>query len=265
MGDLVTSTISDGVAVVRRDNPPVNALTMETTRQLHAALTTIASDDAVRAVVMTGAGGRSFGAGSDITEFGDLIAGGDVVERKMAFENETFSLLASLPQPTVAAVKGATLGGGLELALACDLILAEEGAVVGFPEIKLGLFPASGGPVRAARRIGEGRVREMLYFGDPVPVEVAERWGLVNAVVPAGTVDDRAVAWAQRLAAQSVSGLRACKAAAGAAFGVDHGEREIVASLDLSRRVFAHPDAREGAAAFLARRAPSFPSAERAG
>jgi enoyl-CoA hydratase/carnithine racemase len=258
---LVTEHRTAGVSVITRDRAPVNALTLETTRQLNAALRAAADATDVRAIVMTGAGTKSFGAGSDIAEFGDLITSGRVVEDKMAFENETFSLLGSIPKPTIAALNGSAFGGGLEIALACDLIVAEAGQVVGFPEIKLGLFPGSGGPVRALRRIGEARTKELVFLGDPIPVETALDWGLINRVVPAGTAVEFALEWAQRLAQQSASGLRAGKAAVNDALRSDEGEQAIRHSLDYTRTVFAHPDAVEGAAAFLAKRAPMFPSA----
>lgn len=249
-----------GVAVVRRDHPPVNALTLAMTRELHASLTAIAADDSVRAVVMTAAGDRSFGAGSDIGEFAELIAAGDVVERKMGFENETFSLLAALPQPTIAAVHGATLGGGLEIALACDLLVADARAVVGLPEVKLGLLPGSGAPARCAARIGMGRTKQLMFFGDPVPATVALEWGLVDAVAEHGTAEAAALDWARELATRSVSGLRACKDAAHGAYRVAALEEEVRRTLELSRAAFAHPDADEGAAAFLGRRHPRWPS-----
>jgi enoyl-CoA hydratase len=258
---LVSQRRANGVAVVTRDNPPVNALTLETTRALSATLEDIAAAKDVRAIVMTGAGSRSFGAGSDIAEFQPLIQAGTVIERKMAFENETFSFLARLPKPTIAALNGSAYGGGLEIALACDLIVAEHGQVVGLPEVKLGLLPGSGGPVRMARRIGEARTKELIFLGDPIPVEQALEWGLVNRVVEPGAALGFAVAWAERLAAGSASGLRACKLAVNAALQDSVGELAIHDSLELTRAAFAHPDAAEGAAAFLAKRSPRFPSA----
>ncbi len=260
---LVRQRRENGVAIVTRDNPPVNALTLETTRALHALLRELAEDDGVRAIVMTAAGDRSFGAGSDIAEFQPLIDAGAVVEQKMAVENETFSLLSQMPQPTIAALNGSAFGGGLEIALACDLIVAEAGQVVGLPEVKLGLFPGSGGPVRMARRIGEARTKELIFLGEPIPVQTACEWGLLNRVVEPGGALPFALDWARRLAGSSASGLRACKLAVNAAVQSDTGEIAIRDSLELTRAVFAHPDAVEGAAAFLARREPRFPSAAR--
>lgn len=248
------------VAVITRRNPPVNALTLAMTREVHSILIDIGAANDVRAIVMTADGGKAFGAGSDISEFAELIGGGDVVERKMAFENETFSLLANLDKPTIAALNGSAFGGGFEIALACDLIVAEGAQRVGLPEIKLGLFPGSGGPVRLARRVGSGRAAEMILTGEPISVETGLRWGVVNKVVEPGEAISYAIDWAQRLAHQSVSGLQACKRALrDAVFAVD-GERAIRDSLELTRAAFAHPDAVEGAHAFLEKREPAFPS-----
>jgi len=257
---LVTVTTQNGVAVVTRCNPPVNALTLQMTRELNAILSSLAADDSVRSIVMTGAGEKSFGAGSDISEFHSLIEGNDVIERKMAYENETFSLLSALDKPTIAALNGSAFGGGLEIALACDLIVADAGQVVGLPEITLGLFPGSGAPVRLVRRVGSARAAELILTGEPIPVETAMSWGMINRVVEAGQSLDYAVGWAQRLAASSVSGLRACKQALRDAVQFEQGEVAIRESLELTRAAFAHPDAREGASAFIEKRGARFPS-----
>ncbi len=259
---LVTVRRDGAVAIVVRDNPPVNALTLEMTRYLHAALTELGKDASVRAIVLTGAGNRSFGAGSDIREFQVLIDAKNAVETKMAFENETFSLLGQLPQPVIAALNGSAFGGGLEIALACDLIVAERGQTVGLPEVHLGLFPGSGGPVRLVRRIGEARAKQMIFDGDPVPVSTALDWGLVNYVVEPGAALATAVAWAQRLAGGSASGLQIAKRAVNDALQTAVGEQAIRDSLELSRQAFAHPDAAEGARAFLDKRPAAFPSAQ---
>lgn len=255
---LVETRREGGVLVVSRNNPPVNALTLEMTRELHAALTEAAEDPSVRVVVMTAVGTRSFGAGSDIREFMSLIEAGDVVERKMAFENATFSMLATLPKPTIAALNGSAYGGGLEIALACDLIVTEHGQHIGLPEVKLGLLPGSGGPVRMARRIGEARTKQVIYFGDPVAVETAHDWGLVNHVAPKGQALATAVEWAHRLEHSSASALTACKVAVHDAVDAARGEEAIRGSLELTQAAFAHPDATEGAQAFLEKRPAQF-------
>jgi enoyl-CoA hydratase/carnithine racemase len=248
------------VAVVTRDNPPVNALTLELCRQFRKALDELADDSTVRAVVLTAAGSRSFGAGSDIAEFEPLMDEGSVIEKKMSFENETFSLIAKMPQPVIAAMNGSAFGGGLEIALACDLIVGEAEQLVGLPEVQLGLFPGSGGCARAFRRIGESRTKELVLFGDPITTERAYEWGLINAVVDQGQALDTALEWATELANRSASGLRACKQSINIAMERRGSEQAITDSLELFRTAFHHPDAREGARAFLAKRPPSFPS-----
>jgi enoyl-CoA hydratase/carnithine racemase len=255
---LISTQCVDGVLVVTRDHPPVNALTLAMTRQLHGVLSQAADDPRVRAVVMTAAGTRSFGAGSDIGEFVSFIEAGDVVERKMAFENETFSLLATMPKPTIAALNGSAYGGGLEIALACDLIIAEHGQQVGLPEVRLGVLPGCGGAVRMVRRIGEARTKQMMFFGDPVPVETAHEWGLVNEVTQPDAALTTALDWAGRLVHSSAGAVAACKASVHAAVDLDRGEQAILDSLELTRAVFAHPDAAEGAAAFLEKRPAHF-------
>jgi enoyl-CoA hydratase len=253
---LVRSTIGDGIAVLIRDNPPLNLTTLELTRALHAELTRLAADDHVRVLILA-TGSRAFGAGSDIKEFDGLIAAGDVVERKMAFENETFTMLADFPRPTIAALAGDAYGGGLELALCCDMVIAEAGTKVGFPEVKLGVLPGSGGAARAVRRIGQARVNEMILFGDPVGAETACAWGLINAVVEQDQALAVARQWAARLAAGSAVALEACKQAIRDAVNAPV-DVAIDRSLELSREAFAAVDVREGVRAFFAKEQPRF-------
>src|SRR5215204_1536495 len=209
--DPVLCAIDDGVAVVTLNNPPLNLVTLEMTRRLNDTVKRLADDPAVRVLVLTGAGDKAFCAGSDIKEFPEMMAAGAVVPKKLALENEAWSRVDDFPKPTIAAVSDLAFGGGLELAVCCDLIVAEEGARVALPEIKLGVFPGSGGTIRVTRRIGEGRAKEMMFFGEPIPVETALAWGLVNRVVPNG----ESLRTAQELDAVLVTrprtALRLCK------------------------------------------------------
>jgi len=257
MGTLVRNSISAGVAVVTRDNPPVNATSMAVTSELRGVLSELRATPRLRAVIITGAGSRSFGAGSDLRELTDLLADRDALARKLTLENDAFSQLAHFPVPVIAALNGDAFGGGLELALACDLIIAERGQRVGFPEVRLGLFPASGGPVRAMRRIGEGRTRQMIYLGTPVTTEQAHGWGLVDQLVGAGDSLSAAMEVAGRFAIASASGLVACKQSLLAATEADDAA-QVRHSLALSETTFSHPDVREGVRAFLARDSPRF-------
>jgi enoyl-CoA hydratase len=255
--DPILCNVSDGIAVVTLNNPPLNLVTLEMTRQLNETVKRLADDPDVRVMVLTGAGGRAFCAGSDIKEFPEMMAAGVVVPKKLALENEAWSRVDDFPKPTIAAVAGLAFGGGLELAVCCDLIVAEEGARVALPEIKLGVFPGSGGTIRVTRRIGEGRAKEMMFFGEPLPVETALAWGLVNRLAPKGQALNGAMAMARKLAAQPAVAIQLCKRSADMAFDVPE-DRAVAASLEMSERVFTSEDCAEGVRAFFAKEQPRF-------
>ena len=250
--DPVLCSIEDGVALVTLNNPPLNLVTLALTRQLNELVTKLAADPSVRVMVLTGSGSKAFCAGSDIKEFPDMMAAGAVVPKKLALENEAYSRVDDFPKPTVAALNGLAFGGGLELAVCCDLVVAEAGNQVALPEIKLGVFPGSGGTIRVTRRIGEARAKEMMFFGEPVPVETAHAWGLINRVVPKGEALKTALDMARRLAAQPNVALQMCKQSVDLAF--DTAEEDAVrASLALSDKVFASEYCSEGVRAFFAK------------
>eukprot|EP01037_Dinobryon_pediforme_P033495 gene33495-38946_t len=143
--DFVLCSISEGIATLTLNNPPMNVVTLGLTMALGQALDRLEADDAVRAVVLTGAGTRAFCAGSDVSEFADMMAPGQIVPRKLQRQNEVFFQLDRFPKPTIAAINGLAYGGGLEIALCCDLIVVEQRSSLALPEIKLGVFPSSGG------------------------------------------------------------------------------------------------------------------------
>lgn len=250
-------TIEGGVALVTLDNPPLNLVTLQMTRDLNARVAELADDPDVRVLVLTGAGEKAFCAGSDIKEFPAMMAQGAVVPNKLALENEAWSRVDDFPKPTIAALNGLAFGGGLELAVCCDLIVAEAGGQVALPETRLGVYPGSGGTVRVTRRIGEGRAKEMMFFGDPVPVETALAWGLVNRVVPRRRALATALEMARRLAAQPSVALQICKRAVDMAFDVTEDEA-VRASLPMSETVFTSEDCAEGVRAFFAKEPPRF-------
>jgi enoyl-CoA hydratase len=256
-GDLVRTELQDGVAVLTLDHPPLNLVTLELTRRLEAALGALARDPAVRALVVTGAGTRAFCAGSDIGEFPALMTPGTVVETKLARENATWTALAEFPRPTVAALNGLAFGGGLELAVCCDLIVAGADVRVALPEVKLGVFPGSGGTVRVTRRIGEGRAKEMMFLGEPIDAATAASWGLINKVVPPGQALAAAREIAGVLAAGPARALALCKAATDLAWDLPVAEA-VRRTLALSDQAFASADCREGVRAFLAKERPRF-------
>ncbi|MBY4207581.1 enoyl-CoA hydratase/isomerase family protein [Rhodococcus fascians] len=251
----VLSFPHQAVAQITLSNPPVNALTQPATRRLRAILRELADDSTVRAVVLTG--DRVFSAGSDISEMPAMQAAGDVLERKSNVENATLELLADLPLPTVAAIDGFALGGGLEMALCCDLVVADAGARLGLPEIDLGLVPSSGGTMRALRRVGQSRAAELVLLGEPISAETALEWGLINRVAPRGGSLSMALDLAHLLAAKSRSAVHANKRAIALTFGQSPHEPARRA-LPVFEEAFESADGREGVRAFLAKDSPNF-------
>lgn len=245
------------VAVLVLNNPPMNVVTLDLTRQMSEALANLAADPDVGALVLTGEGDHAFCAGSDIKEFPGLIEKRAIVSTKLGFENKTYGEVAHFPKPTIAAIEGLALGGGLELAAGCDFLIASDVSRLGLPEIKLGGFPGSGGTVRVTRRIGLARATEMMLLGDMIDAQTALTWGLLNRVVPAGQVRAAAIEMAERLAAGPAQAMYACKLALRDA--LDRPEPEaIAASLRLSEALSQTKGFSEGVLAFAAKRPAQF-------
>lgn len=244
------------VALVTLTNPPLNVLHPQMAAELDACFTALATDPAVVTAVITGEGERAFCAGFDIKEFPGLMAPG-AAERLTRLLHTSLGKIAHLGKPTIAAVNGLALGGGLELAMACDLRLVVANAQLGQPEIKLGLFPGAGGTQRLPRLVGAGRAKELMYLGDPIGAEEAYRIGLANKVVPAGQALAAALQMAQKIAGMGGVALRYIQEA------VDRGlETTLDAGLyieaDLFAKVFQTEDVREGVEAFIQKRPPQF-------
>jgi enoyl-CoA hydratase len=253
--DLVRVDVAGGITELTLDNPPLNLVTLEVTRRLHETLGRLAADPTVRVLIVTGAGTRAFCSGSDIAEFPSVAD--DVVGRKLALENAAWSRLDGFPRPTIAALNGLAFGGGLELAVCCDLLIAGADVRLALPEIKLGVFPGTGGTVRVPRRVGEGRAKELAFLGEPIDAQTALGWGLVNRVVPAGQALTVARELAAVLATRPARALELCKRAID--LGLDAAEDEALArTLRLSEAVFRTDDCREGVRAFFAKEAPRF-------
>lgn len=249
---------ADGVARITLEAPPMNAMDRAMVAQLEQALATCARDDAVRAVIVQGAGTRAFSAGSDLTELRALIArGAEALAGKIAQDQRVFGALARLPKPTVAAVEGVAIGGGLELAVCCDFVVASRSSKFALPEIRLGVFPGSGGTVRVTQRIGAARARRMMMLGDTLDADTALAWSLVDELADAGAVLQHATELAQRLARGPARALQGCKAAIAAA--LDCGEDAALALADRwAADLGFTEDAAEGLKAFDEKRAPVF-------
>jgi len=243
------------VTTIRLENPPLNLVTVELTKSLDRALAGIEDDGAVRCVVVTGAGERAFCAGSDVKEFESLE--GRVGEGKLLLEKAVYRRLARLPVPTIAAIQADALGGGLELALCCDLRVADERAKLGLPEVRLGVMPGSGGTQRLPRVVGIARAKELILMGDIISAAEAAEIGLVNRVVPEGRALDEAVAMAETIAARGPIAIREAKRVLDLA-GDTTLDEGLAAELDASERIFASSDMQEGARAFFEKRPPRF-------
>jgi enoyl-CoA hydratase/carnithine racemase len=241
------------VARIELDNGPLNLVTGEMMERLDAVLTEIAADPQTRAVVVTGAGTRAFCAGSDVKEFEGLA--GRAVQGKSLYEKYVYRKLAELPVPTIAALVGDALGGGLELALCCDLRIASPRARFGMPEVRLGVIPGSGGTQRLPAVIGPARAKEMILVGELIDAARAEQIGLVNAVA-----DDALAAatdMAERIAQRGPVAVREAKRLISRAGDLDM-DAGLAAELDATDRVFATDDMLEGARAFFEKRPPGF-------
>jgi enoyl-CoA hydratase len=243
--DLVTlDRRPDGVAVVQLHNPKVNALSSAVLREL-AAVARALTDDPPGAVVVTG-GDRVFAAGADISEF----AGPDEAREIGGLFLDALNAVAAIPRATIAAVAGFALGGGCELALACDFRIASEKARLGQPEILLGIIPGGGGTQRLARLVGPARAKDLIFSGRQVAAPEALAMGLVDRVVAPDGLLDEALAWAGSLASGAVVAQGLAKAA------IDDGldgslDRGLVLEQDRFVEVFATDDARIGVASFL--------------
>lgn len=243
----------DGVAVLRVDNPKVNALSTELLRQLEAAAVSL-STDPPGAVVVTG-GDRIFAAGAEISEFRSTEDPAQVIshaEAELIGQHflRALNAVAAIPRATIAAISGFALGGGCELALACDFRMASEKAKLGQPEILLGIIPGGGGTQRLARLVGPSKAKDLIFTGRQVRADEALAMGLVDAVVPHDELHERAEAWAAALAGGAVVAQGLAKRA------IDHGlDLTLPGGLDLEQQLFADvfgtEDARIGVQSFI--------------
>jgi len=255
VGEFVGLTVTDGIGTIRLDRPPMNALNSTIQEELRAAATAASADDAVRAVVVYG-GEKVFAAGADIKEMADMTY--VAMAARAGALSSAFDSVANIPKPVVAAITGYALGGGCELALACDWRVASADAKLGQPEINLGVIPGAGGTQRLPRLVGPARAKEIIMSGRFVGAEEALAIGLVDKVVPtAGDVYDAAVALVKPYTLGPAAALRAAKLA------VDRGmEMDLASGLawesQLFSALFATEDKQEGMAAFIGKRKPTF-------
>jgi enoyl-CoA hydratase len=251
---LIRIEREEAVAIVTIDRQEaLNALDVATLTELRDRLGELADDEATRVVILTGAGEKAFVAGADIK----YMSGLDVEQAKEwgALGHEAGRLLETMPKPTIAAINGFALGGGCELAIACDLRYAASGAKLGQPEVNLGIIPGWGGTQRLARLCGVGVAKELIFTGRIVAAEEARQLGLVNAVHDPVLEQAREVA--ALLAAKSPIALRLMKQLANRALGGDH-TANLEAEGETFGELFSSEDAKEGLTAFVEKREPRF-------
>ena len=256
MSPLVRVEVDGRVATVTLDRPEaLNAISTELAVELAEAVEPLGTDPGVRAVVLTGAGERAFCVGADLKQRAGFDDHGWFVQRE-AFRRG-FAAVRRCPLPTVAAVRGFALGGGTELALACDLVVAADDAIFGLPEVRLGLVPAGGGTQLLVRRVGRSAARDLVLTGRRVGADEARRLGLADRVVPRAEVLATAAALAAEIAGNAPTAVRMAKWALEVG-----GDLPVEAAMEVEdqawRRAVLSGDRREGIAAWMEKRDPDW-------
>ncbi len=258
---LVRYAVDGRVAIITLDDPPANTYTHEMMKQLDAAILKARMDDDVDVVVVTGAGERFFSAGANIQMLSEVTTG-----FKYCFclhANETLLRLEHTPKLTIAALNGHTVGGGLEIAMACDILIARRGGgKVGLPEVNLGVLPGTGGTQRLARLVGKARAIELMVTGETFDFDRAVDLGIVNRVVEAESAE-AFMAEVMEYARSFTVPVRATKAVGHIKRSVQTGsqlplEQGLAVERELQQQLFASRDAREGLTAYVEKRTPEF-------
>jgi len=252
MGEFVRVERDDAIATIRLDRPPMNALNAQVQDEIAAAAAEVDTDPAVRAVVLYG-GGKVFAAGADIKEMAEK----SYMDAFMGNFAAPWDRVAHARKPVIAAVAGFALGGGCELAMQCDLIIAADNARFGQPEIKLGVIPGYGGTQRLTHAVGKAKAMDLILTGRMMDAAEAERAGLVARVVPAASLMEEAMKIAETIAGMGLPSVYAAKESVNRAF-----ETSLAEGARFERRVFqalfATEDQKEGMAAFVEKRPAKF-------
>jgi enoyl-CoA hydratase len=248
--------INDGVALLTINRPKVlNAIHSSVIGELQKAFETLNDNPAVKVVVITGSGEKAFVAGADIAEMAGMST-----PQALSFARagqKLVNFIGTMPKPVIAAVNGFALGGGMELALACDFIYASETARMGLPEVTLGIMPGFGGSQKFGRLLGRSRANELIFTGKLLTAAEAKEWGIVNAVFPAGELVAKTLETAAKIAGNGLLGVAHAKHVIKS--GLDMGEEDGMGyEAVLFASLFATADQKEGMEAFLEKRKPVF-------
>ncbi len=253
--EFLTCDIEQHVAVVTINRPPVNPLNSKVFKELVTIFNELEENSQVRVIILTGSGEKAFVAGADINEMADLDLVGMMNMNRVS--REAFSKIENASKPVIAAINGLALGGGLELALACDLRICSEKAKFAFPEVGLGIIPGGGGTQRLQKIVGQGIAKELLYFGDMFDANRALELHIVNKVVPGEELLATAKQWAEKLAQKPPVALRMLKIAVNAGSNADL-ETGLTLEASSFANAFSTEDRKEGLKAFVEKRKPVY-------
>ncbi|RAK14088.1 enoyl-CoA hydratase [Anoxybacillus vitaminiphilus] len=253
--EFLQCEIENKVAVVSINRPPLNPLNTKVFFELYSLMEELETNRDVNAIIITGKGEKAFVAGADIHQMLDLDLAGMMEMNKIS--RAAFSKIENLSKPVIAAINGLALGGGCELALACDLRISSEKAKFAFPEVNLGIIPGGGGTQRLQRVVGQGVAKELLYFGEMIDAQKALEIHLVNKVVPSEQLLSTAKEWAEKLAQKPVIAMRMLKEAVNTGANVDL-ESGLTFESACFRNAFATEDRKEGMRSFVEKRKPVF-------
>lgn len=246
----------EGIATLTINRPQVlNALNRETINELDRALDELAEDDGTRVIIITGAGEKAFVAGADIQEFQKMSPDEALNFSRKA--QSVFLKIERLKKPVIAAINGYTLGGGLELCMACDIAYASEKAIFGQPEINLGIIPGAGGTQRLSRLVGKQRAKELIFTGEIIDAAEAFRIGLINKLVPAERLMSEVKALAEKVSTKGAIALEMAKLTIEEGYGLDLYTAHALEAKAFAL-LFATEDQKEGISAFLEKRKPVF-------
>lgn len=256
MPELLKVQTNDRIATVTLDHPPVNALSPDLLKELKEAFESLAADDGVGAIVLTGSGNHAFCAGADVKQLAG--AGPEEAQSIVRMGHEAFNAIEDCPKPVIAAVNNLALGGGNELAMAADIRISSDRARYGQPEVWIGLLPAWGGSTRLPRIVGAAKAKELIFTGQMINAQEAQRIGLVNKIVPDGEEVRAALDIARMIIHKAAPlAVQESKRAINASLGASRDD-SLKNELQAAGRLAATDDLREGITAFVEKRSPEF-------
>ena len=253
--DCVNYVVEEGIAIITISHPPANALDKKTTYELDQVLDELAQDTNAKIIVLTGAGGKIFVAGADISLFPEM--GQEEGETFSLELQRVFNKIEGFDKVVICAVNGMALGGGCELAMACDIRVATETAKFGQPEVNLGVIPGAGGTQRLPRLVSKGKAKELIFTADMISAAEAKEIGLVDRVAPKGEAVDEAKKMAKKIMSKGPIAIRLAKKAIDEGINMTLGEG-LKLEAKLFGELFTTEDQKEGARAFLEKRAAQF-------